>query len=130
MTLTSARPLLASAATALALGLAACGGDDENDKFVDSANQVCEDSTKEIEGAAGDNEKIVTAGEEFIADLKDVDAPEDKKSDYDAWVKTQEDYFNELKAAIESGDKAAIDALDDNAGDDQAKALDLDKCLG
>lgn len=124
------RPLLASIAAALVLAAAGCGGDDENDKFVDEANNLCKEAEDRIGAAAGDNDKIVAEAQRFISDIKAVDAPEDKQADYDAWVKTQEDYFEELKAAIEAGDQKAIDALDANQGDDQARDLGLDNCVG
>jgi hypothetical protein len=125
------RRLLTSIAVLLAAGAAGCGGgEDDNKKFVSETNKICTDAQKDIEAAGSDTDKIISVGDKLIDDLKAVDPPEDKKSDYEAWVKTQEDYFDELKDAIESRDAQKLQSLDDNAGDEQARDLGLDRCTG
>ncbi|HEX8068075.1 MAG TPA: hypothetical protein VF520_16275 [Thermoleophilaceae bacterium] len=119
------------ATLALLLALAApagCGGG--GDGFADEANKVCRDSEKEIRAASGSRTELVAAVDGLIRDLKAVDVPEDKRSEYDAWVATQERYFGELKAALAARDEKRIDALDDTTGDDKARELGLDSCTG
>ena len=75
------RLTLALCAAAAALAGAACGGDDEPDKFVEEANRVCRESEEKIEDAGADPERLIAASEEFVRDLKAVDVPDDKKAD-------------------------------------------------
>ena len=107
-----------------------CGEDEDEEKFVDEANQVCRDALRDIEAAGSDIPKLISATEEFIRELKAVEVPSDTKEEYDAWVATQEEYFDELAAAARSADEERIDALDEHTGDEQARELGLDDCLG
>ena len=111
----------------LALALTAGCGDEE---FADEANQACRDGREQIEAAGTDGRKLVAAGEVFVAELKAVDVSGDEESDYKAWVATQEEYFAEFEAALRSGEERRVDALDETAGDDQARELGLDDCVG
>ena len=125
----SLRHIWALTAVLAVLAVTGCGGDDENDKFVDEANQVCVDSKKEIEAAKGP-EELMAAGDKFISRLKAVEAPSDKQDTYNEVVEANEKFFDEFKKALRSRDEARIDALDDSVGDEQAKELGLDDCVG
>src|SRR5687768_12301191 len=113
--------LLTLALALLALVLAGCG-ESEEDKFASDVNEICTEAEDEIE-TSKDPDTLIAAIDEFIADLKAADPPEDQKDDYSEWVDTQEETFEELKSAIRAKDEARIDAVDSNAGDDQARDL-------
>lgn len=131
MTKRSARPLSTLLAILALLAAAGCGGDDENEKFVDEANQACRDGKEQIEAAAGKDPKaLIDAGDQFISRLKAVEAPGDKQDTYSEVVAANERFFDEFKKALRARDTEQIDALDETMGDEQAKELGLDDCVG
>ena len=115
---------LALALALLALVPAGCGKSDE-EQFVDEVNEICTESEDDVE-AAKDPDTLGAALDEFLADLKAVDPPEDRKADYSAWVASRERAADELKARAD--DEQGVDAVDDGAGDEQARELGLDAC--
>ena len=118
--------ILVLALALLALALAGCGESDE-EKFASEVNEICTESEDDVQGTE-DPDTLVAAIDEVIDDLKAVDPPESKKDDYDAWVAIQEKVGEEFKAAVRANDRQRLDAIDDDAGDEQARELGLDDC--
>ena len=114
----------------LALVFATGCGDSENDKFVSKANDTCRAAQKKIKAASGNANALISAGEAFVAKLRAIDPPEDKRDTYRRWVATQQKFFSELEAALRAKDQSRINALDEKTGDKLADELGLDSCKG
>lgn len=121
---------LATFALLVALAGAGCGGDDENDKFVEEANRVCTDGNQKIKDAGSNPEALLQASSGLVADLRKVEPPTDKADTYDDLVANYDKFFTDFRAALESQNPKKIDALDETMGDEQARELGLDECIG
>ncbi len=82
-------------------------------------------------------EDASTALEDGLADLRELEPPEELEEDYDAWLATGDDAVDrigELRAAAEAEDQDAVEALFDTAdesdeeSDQLARDLGLDEC--
>ena len=111
----------------LALIAAAGCGESEDEQFANEVNEICTDGEGEA-GTASDPDELIETIDEYVRRLGEVDPPDDRREDYEAWVATQERISNEMRAALRARDRERLNAVDEDAGDAQARELGLDDC--
>jgi hypothetical protein len=132
------------------VGLVACGGGGpklSEDDFLDEVNDICADVEAELDslGEPADMAELATMGEDAkavvgdaIAELDDLDVPDDLADDFDDWLdvkKDQYELYDEVIAAAEDEDQAALEEVSAELGELDAESnelaadLDLDDCI-
>jgi hypothetical protein len=133
----------------VALALGACGGGDDRlsaEELRQQADAICAEyeSTLDELGEPATLAELATYAEEAssalsdgLADLRELEPPEELEDDYDAWLATGDDaveQIDELQTAAEDEDQAAIDDLLASAGESDeesdrlARAVGLEEC--
>ena len=143
--------VVAIVALTLAGGIAACGGDEEED-FATQANAICTEGAEVareinlelgLESATEDviefNERLLEARQAGLTDLEALEPPADLSDAYDEYLAAREDLVSATEeniAALEDDDTAAIEAADAaveeavGAMESAGAELDLDACAG
>jgi hypothetical protein len=136
-----------------ALALAGCGGDGSGGgdrlsarEFRDQANAICADLAADLEALGeGDTVPELTEQleqgrerfEEALADLRDLQPPEDLEEDYDRLLETGDDaveLIDQMQQAAEDEDFEEVQRIaeegeqQDEASDEIARDLGLDEC--
>lgn len=147
--------LLLALLAAAVMGVAGCGGDDDEDggsgaltkaELVSKADAICGDLNKRIDAlpAPDSVEDVATFSEDAlkifepaVADLKALEPPDEVEADYDRAMELLDDQIDrtkELQQAGEDKDEAKIRSViaegdkADEEGDKLAKKIGLQKC--
>ena len=147
-------PRLSSMRHALALAsaaflLAACGGGGDRlsrDEFASQGNRICEKFEAKIDELENPRslpelrayvDQARPIFEEGVADLRELEPPEDLQDRYDDFLETADAAvarLDELSAAAEDGDQEAVQRIADRAAQEDresdriARELGLDDC--
>jgi len=121
------RILTPLAIAALALGATACGGDDKlsKEEFAKKAEAICKEYENKVEAveepqnaqdaddAAQYLDEVTPIVEEGVAKLKDLEPPEDVKSDWDDYIESSEQGTKLLKESAEKANAKDPSGLQD-----------------
>jgi hypothetical protein len=75
-----------------------------------------------------DNQELVRLLDGFIADLQEVDPPDDRREDYEIWLTDQRQIAKEIKEAAQTGDRERAQGVDTSSADAKSRELGFDDC--
>lgn len=124
------RALAVACVVATAMGISACGGDDDSDDFVADANSICTDEQRQIVDSQLARPTIPASRSEFVAvfeetdpiyqdaqdQLSELEPPDDVSPDWDEYLSLNQQRIDARAEAIAAADEPkAFDAAADEA---------------